>query len=106
MFGDFDLPLFGAAVPSSCCVACCQFVVALLFYLLFRLIHFIAYFRLSYFTHTLTHSLTMGFTTPDGKEFDSKKEWRKYMYENFFSFSKKVNEPEPLIKMVSESVSQ
>jgi hypothetical protein len=44
----------------------------------------------------------MGFTTPDGKEFDTKKEWRKYMYENFFSFSKKVNEPEPLIKMVSE----
>mmetsp|Transcript_13465 Transcript_13465/g.24963 ORF Transcript_13465/g.24963 Transcript_13465/m.24963 type:complete len:205 (-) Transcript_13465:1785-2399(-) len=40
----------------------------------------------------------MGFKTPDGKEFETKKEWRKYMYENFYSFTKKVDEPEPLIK--------
>ena len=40
----------------------------------------------------------MGFKTPDGKEFETKKEWRKYMYENFYSFTKKENESEPLVK--------
>ena len=36
----------------------------------------------------------MGFKTPDGKEFETKKEWKKYMYQNFYSFSNKVNEAE------------
>ena len=46
----------------------------------------------------------MSFKTPDGQAFETKKEWRKYMYENFYSFSKKVNEPEPLIKMVRHNI--
>lgn len=38
------------------------------------------------------------FKTPDGKEFNTKKEWREYMILNFYSFTRKVNEPEPLVK--------
>lgn len=40
------------------------------------------------------------FTTPDGKEFASKKEWREYMVLTFYSFKNRINEPEPLIKQV------
>lgn len=40
----------------------------------------------------------MGFKTPDGLEFETKKEWRNYMMTQFYSFKNKKDEPEPLIK--------
>ena len=39
------------------------------------------------------------FKTPDGKEFVTKKEWREYMIATFYSFTSKINEPDPLIKL-------
>ena len=44
----------------------------------------------------------MAFKTPDGKEFETKKEWRDYMYATFYSFKNKVDEPSPLVKEVYE----
>ena len=44
----------------------------------------------------------MGFKAPDGKEFETRAEWRDYMMNEFFSFKNKVNEPEPLIKKPGE----
>jgi hypothetical protein len=38
------------------------------------------------------------FKTPDGKEFNTRAEWRDYMMLTFYSFKNKHNEPEPLIK--------
>jgi hypothetical protein len=40
----------------------------------------------------------MGFKTPDGKEFETRIEWRNYMMKEFYSFTGKKDEPEPLIK--------
>lgn len=42
----------------------------------------------------------MPFKTPDGKEFESRAEWRDYMMATFFSFKNKVNEPNPCVKEV------
>jgi hypothetical protein len=38
-------------------------------------------------------------TAPDGKEFETRKEWREYIMRNFYGFKDKVDEPEPLFKM-------
>ena len=40
------------------------------------------------------------FKTPDGKEFDTRAEWRDYMMATFYSYKNKHDEPEPLIKPV------
>lgn len=38
------------------------------------------------------------FKTPDGKEFNTRAEWRDYMMLTFYSFKNKHNEAEPLVK--------
>ena len=40
----------------------------------------------------------MSFKTPDGKEFETKAEWRDYMMSQYYSFKNKVNEKSPCIK--------
>lgn len=40
------------------------------------------------------------FKTPDGKEFDTRAEWRDYMMATFYSYKNKHDEAEPLIKPV------
>jgi hypothetical protein len=42
----------------------------------------------------------MAFKTPDGKEFETRTEWRDYMMNEFYSFKGKNDEPEPLVKKV------
>ena len=37
----------------------------------------------------------MKFKTPDGKEFETKAEWRDYMMSQYYSFKNKVNEKSP-----------
>lgn len=39
------------------------------------------------------------FKTPDGKEFNTRSEWRDYMMLTFYSYKNKVNEPEPLLRL-------
>ena len=56
MFGDFDLPLFGAAVPSSCCVAC-QFVVAFVILFVIQVDSLYSLLQVKLF-HSHTHSLS------------------------------------------------
>ena len=38
------------------------------------------------------------FKTPDGKEFNTRAEWRDYMMATFYTFKDKKNLPEPLVK--------
>ena len=40
----------------------------------------------------------MVFKTPDGKEFNTRAEWRDYMMKTFYSFNEKRNIAEPLVK--------
>jgi len=42
----------------------------------------------------------MGFKAPDGKEFETRAEWRDYMMNEFYSFKNKKDEAEPLMKKV------
>jgi hypothetical protein len=42
----------------------------------------------------------MKFKTPDGKEFDTRAEWRDYMMATFYTFKNKVNITEGLVKQV------
>jgi hypothetical protein len=43
----------------------------------------------------------MPFKTPDGKEFESRAEWRDYMMATFYSFKNKVDEANPCVKEVT-----
>ena len=38
------------------------------------------------------------FKTPDGKEFNTRAEWRDYMMLTFYTFKDKKDEPQPLVK--------
>lgn len=40
----------------------------------------------------------MKFKTPDGKEFEDRTEWKKYMMATFYTFMNKKDEPVPLVK--------
>jgi hypothetical protein len=48
----------------------------------------------------------MPFKTPDGKQFETRAEWRDYMVATFYSFKNKKNESEPLIKTPGDIAGQ
>ena len=48
-------------------------------------------FRILFFQNIPVSALSM-FSCPDGKTFDNRKDWKKYMFETFYQFSGKSKE--------------